>query len=352
MKNKFAITALTIAMSVSTAVPALAQFTRASETTLRGVRRDVQDTTSEVRNLRNDVRTQSRILMEALRMQTGEQSAYADKQIESFKRIEDAAQQNATDRMRQQVRATAESGEFDPNPDACLLLDLFGSDDVEPSGAQGTRTMVAAQAERERIGSLGAAGAIREMLDKEVIIDGHDATKRASTFLEMPTFDMNDADNSEAAEAFMLKMFSSIPIPPVPEELRNTSPHTERAAAIETRMNRESIAAENIAMVFNMGAAVVSGAELQKLAAGTPYNRPIPANASELQAIDVMTVRHYSPPPGEAGKTVQTGVVLQKLHQLTAIMARMQYMQLEMDRRNLMTQSAILAKMIENDGRP
>ena len=348
MKKSLMISALAGVMTFTAVMPAFAW--RATETTLRGVRSNTERTTNEVRNLRNDVRSQSRILLQALRMQTGEQSAYADKQIEAFKRIQDAAQQNDTDRVRQQIRARAESGEFDPNPDACLLLDLFGSRAAPTSGAQGTAVAAAAAAQKSQIGAMGAAAATRAMADKQVMINGHDATKRASTFLEAPTVNMGEGQMNQAAQDFILKMLDPTPMIPVPASEANRSEGVAKKAVQETRQNRDSIVLENWAMLNNMSSNVVDGAELRKWAEGTPYNRDIPDSASELQALDVMTIRHYAPPADEASRTVQTGVVLQKIHQLTAIQARMQYMQLEIDRRNLLTQSAILARMIESDG--
>lgn len=354
-KRFFLVAALSSTIAITSALPAAAW--RATEFTLRDVRTNTRQTRDEVRELRNDVRSQSRLLMDALRMQTGEQSSYADKQIEAFKRIQDAGQQNDTDRVRQQIRAKAESGEFDPNPDACLLVDLFGAGGAGAGsgsagiGAQGTVVVQGAMAERAEIGAMGAASATREMANKEVIIDGHDATKRVSTFLEEPSVDMNDPQMKQAAQDFLLKLMDSSPMVPVPASELNRSEGVAKKAAQETRMNRDSIVAENWAMVNNMSSTVLDGAPLQAWAEGTPYNREIGDKASELQAIDVMTVRHYAPSSDEASKSVQVGVTLQKLHHLTSLMARMQYMQLELDRRSLMTQSAMLAKMIEDDGK-
>lgn len=349
MRKTLIISALAGVMATTSVMPAFAF--RATEATLQRVRSEVRNVRSEIRELRNDGRENFQNLLTALRRQTGEQSAYSDKQIEAYKRIQDAAQQNDTDRVRQQIRAKAESGEFDPNPDACLLLDLFGRQAAPTSGAQGTAVAAAAVAQKKRIGGLGAAAATREMATSEVMINGHDATKRASSFLETPTVNMTQGEMSEAAQLFVLKLLDSSPMVPVPDAELNTPEGVAKKAAQETRENRESIVLENWAMLNNMSSNVVDGQQLRKWAEGTPYNRDIPESASELQALDVMTIRHYAPPVEEASSPVQVGVVLQKIHQLTAIQARMQYLQLEMDRRNLLTQSAILAKLIQNDGK-
>lgn len=360
MKKALIIAGLASTMALTSAMPALAWRGIATEVTLSRMKSDTssikdntRNTTSEVRNLRNDVREQSRLLMQALRMQTGEQSAYADKQIEAYKRITDAAQQNDTDRVRQQIRAQAESGQFDPNPDACLLLDLFRNG--APDGSNGGGGTYAGGIARDRyqdIGRLGAAGAARAMVDIETPVDGVDASERASTFLEHPSMNLDDPEIQEALVAFQIKLAGPIPMTPVPELELNTPEGVARQAAQNTRSTRQSIYDANIAMITNMSDTVLDGEQLRKMAEGTPYegSREIKDEASELQALDVMTVRHYAPPASESGASASTGVVMQKLYQISAISARMQYLQLEIDRRNLMTQSAILAKMIENDG--
>lgn len=351
MKKLFLMIGLTSGMAITAASPALAW--RATEPTLRDVRSATRDTVSEVRELRNDIRENSRILLQALRMQTGEQSSYADKQIEAQKRFMDAAQQNDTDRVRQQIRAKAESGEFDPNPDACLLIDLFGGQaNVNDGMAQGTTIAGIANARRQQIGASGVTSASRQMADMVTMVNGQDASVRAGTFLEEPTVDMSVPAVQDAAVAFQLRMAGPFPFAPVPESAMNTPEGIVKYNAQQSRMNRQSIIDENWAMVGNMVDPVIDGAQLKKMAEGTPYegSRTIGDKASELQAIDVMVVRHYAPPASETVGAVQTGVVIQKLHQLTSLMARMQYMQLELQRRDLITQSAILAKMIEQDG--
>ena len=68
------------------------------------------------------------ILIEALRGQARENSNYQQMQVEAAQRVEDAAQVNETNRLKDEFRAKAESGEFDPNPFSCMMIDMFASD--------------------------------------------------------------------------------------------------------------------------------------------------------------------------------------------------------------------------------
>ena len=65
----------------------------------------------------------ARHIIEALRLQTQQNSSYLDRQVEAAERIADGTSQNEARLLRSQIRAEAESGRFDPNPDFCLILD-------------------------------------------------------------------------------------------------------------------------------------------------------------------------------------------------------------------------------------
>lgn len=321
-----------------------------------GVRRNTANTVNEIRDLRNDVRAQSRILIEALRMQTGEQSSYADKQIEAVKRIQDASNQNATDLVRQEIRAKAESGEFDPDPNFCLLMDLFrgGGSGGAPSGPlNGTRIVDRARGEAEVIGASGASSAAGAMANRSVNIAGHDASVRAGTYLEAPTVDLTDEALAQAATDFFLYLNDPLPMQVVtPEEAEGNLEKSVQRAMQRSRIARGSVIDQNWAMTQNMSTPTTPRANVQGLIDGIGaenYGRALPDRLSELQVLDLRVLSHYLPGPMNSG-TETPGQTLQKIHQLLSVMARMQYMQLEMDRRGMMTSSTILAKMIEADG--
>src|SRR5690606_37964043 len=112
------ITSVFAALCLSAAVPVDARAgTWAKECTLkttnsilRGSRDAQRQTRDGVNDLRQEVRESTNRLIAALRSHSGEQSSYQDKQIEARRRIEDAAQQNASQRLREEFRARAESG--------------------------------------------------------------------------------------------------------------------------------------------------------------------------------------------------------------------------------------------------
>lgn len=316
-----------------------------------GVRRNTARTVNEIRDLRNDVRAQSRLLVEALRMQTGENSAYADKQIEAIKRIQDASDQNATDLARQEIRAKAESGEFDPDPNFCLLMDLFKGSSSAPAGPlNGSKIVSRVNGEAAVLGSAGAASAIGQMSNRKVVIDGQDASVRGATYFEVPTVDLSDEATAQAATDFFLYIKDPIPMQIVTEQEAAGSVEKSAQRAIQRgRLARGSLVDESWAMTQNMATPTTPKAQLAGILEGVNYNREVPDNLSELQVLDLRVLSHYLPGPLNTG-TETPAQTLQKIHQLQSIQARMQYMSLEMQRRSLMTQAVMLAKMIENDG--
>lgn len=352
MRTKF-IAAGVLGALLATSAPPPADAARLVIDT--GVRRNTARTVNEIRSMRNDIRAQSRILIEALRMQTGEQSSYADKQIEAIKRIQDASNQNATDLVRQEIRAKAESGEFDPDPNFCLLMDLFrgGNGGANSGPLNGTRIVDRARGEAEVIGAGGASSAAGQMANRKVMIKGQDASVRAGTFLETPTVDLSDKDLAQAASDFFLYLNDPLPMKIITEQEADASPEKALQRAIQrSRLARSSVIDQNWAMTQNMSTPTTPKANVEGLINGIgadAYGRDLPNSLSELQVLDLRVLSHYLPGPMNSG-TETPGQTLQKIHQLLSVMARMQYMQLEMDRRSLMTTSTLLAKQIETDG--
>ncbi|MCY4260002.1 MAG: hypothetical protein OXC91_07035, partial [Rhodobacteraceae bacterium] len=69
----------------------------------------------------------AREIIRGLRAQTRQLSDFLDRQVEADRRMADATAQIDTQRLREEIRARAESGAFDPSPDSCLQYDLLKS---------------------------------------------------------------------------------------------------------------------------------------------------------------------------------------------------------------------------------
>jgi hypothetical protein len=87
------------------------------------------------------------------------------------------------------------------------------------------------------------------------------------------------------------------------------------------------------------------------------YNRPVPERLSELQQLDIRTVYHYAPGPNRINGTndQQNGLKhmnekgwLEEIHQIMAINARINYIRLELENRNAITNALILAALSDS----
>lgn len=345
--------ALVIGVAAMMGSAAHANFYSSDRRVLNRVDSNVKEIKSELDSLHTTVKNNHTELIQALREQTGEQSSYADKQIEAQKRLMDAAEQNATVRMRQQYRAAAESGTYDPDPDACLFVDLLKpSSKTSTAGAQGTKLSRNVMTRMSSLAALGNTAAAREIANtKTPLQNEEDASIAANVFFDEPTLNLEDEDTLNAAEVFRVKVKDASPPADVTAEELKTPEGVARAAVLESRKARSSVADLGWGLIANMADPVMSGEELKKIAKGTPYNREVPDMVSELQVLDALTVQQYTKSIGSGDSAgVSPSVLLQRIHRVASIQARMQYIQLEMQRRDLMIQSAMLEKMIENDG--
>ena len=336
---------------------------RATESTQRrvldavnDVRESVQETRDAVNDVRQEVRESANRLIAALRAHSGEQSAYQDKQIEASRRIEDAAQLNDSNRLRQEFRAEAESGEYDPSPDICLLAGLFRSNGAAPTEPRGSSTVGAARARAsggdEAVRAGGAA------LDRAIVDDrstyagalgGYpDPTTNPAAILERPTLALETAEDQAAAERLILNLTDPLPPRPVTEEEMRTPEGVARAARRTIQETRANAGAEVISMVMNMRSEVGPTEPWQPyLDDISNYNRPVGDQLSELQSIDIRTLRHYAPKPEVFHKRASwtSKQILMELLDAVAIGNRLAYMQLELDSRTAVVQTQILSAL-------
>lgn len=329
------------------------------------------NTRNVIRNEHNETRTQivnaiqlaAQQIIFALTQQSRENSNHLDRQVEAMKRIEDAAQVNAQDRMRQQFRAEAESGRFDPNPFACLLLDLFGSGGGTAGGAA-AGSDVANQVARRISGDDPAVRAGGTTLSRRVVDDrdrfaGFRGSERASTdwslIVERPTLDLSDAQTREVVNLIISNAIDATPLPEVTEAELRTPQGLDRAARREMILARQRASLESIGMSLNMRTPVMSDANavraFREMAESSSYNRDVPNRLSELQQLDIRTVHHYAPGVDRAREVAQMDErqILNEIWQVMAINTRIAYLHLELASRDAVVNALILASL--NDSR-
>lgn len=351
--------AVTVALTL---VPQPVQAWRATEVTQRSVlsavrqtrdaaretRDEVNKSREEINDVRREVRDSADRIIEALKAHAGEQSAYQDKQIEASRRMRDAEQQNEAQRLRDEFRAKAESGDFDPSPDICLLADLFrggGSASTNPGqspiGTEGVRNtftdMYDAPIEEVQSGGTRLA---------RFVVDEQDEVLSVSDVLSFSTIE-NDPRELESLVRRLID-----PLPPAPVLNPDTPEGVTREALRRIRQTRNSATGEVLAMVLNMSQPVqpVNGAMNAYIEDIADYNRDVPSEISELQALDIRTLRHYAPSPERVNtrSAFDEAKMLEQVLDAIAINSRIAYLQLELDRRRAVVETQILSALVND----
>jgi hypothetical protein len=338
---------------------------RAYHSTTRDVVRDENEQVRE--QVRESIEEQTELLIEALKGSTREDSNHSQMQVEAATRVEDAAQINHTNRLKDEFRAEAESGKFDPNPFSCLLIDLFGGQgggNAPAPGANGsgvTDQVAAWVAGNNAIVQAGGTGLSKHVADKKDEFAGYGGSANATTdwglLLQEPTIDFSDPQMAEVAAIIIRNGLDSTPDRSISPAERNTPRGLDRIAKMEENSSRLQAAGESIEMALNMRTAVMQGAAVdtfREMAADSAYNRTITDKMSELQQVDVMTVWNYAP-AGERMETLtNTGGMnerawLFELHRIMSLNARINYMNLELANRDAIVNANILATLNDDD---
>jgi hypothetical protein len=337
-------------------------ITQEHETTRDAIKEAIEKQTTELEEKMED--TTLRIIR-ALTLAAKENSAHVQQQTEAQRRFADAQEVNATDRLRQEIRAEAESGRFDPNPFSCQLLDMFEA--ARGSGAPVTGDAVTRQAVNRISGNdenvqAGGAQLARSVVDARDAYEGFRGSDNATTdwafVLNDPTIDLSDPDMQNVLSWIISNSVSATPARSMTEEELATPEGMARAAEAQERIGRQRAAVESINMSINMRTPVhTDDGTLAGKAQDSSYNRSVPERLSELQILDIETVSHYFPGPNRINGTngQQNGLThmnekgwLQEIHRIMSIDARINYIRLELENRNAITNALILAAVSEN----
>jgi hypothetical protein len=319
----------------------------------------INNSRDAINDMNSDIGTKlddlNRTLIEAMRLSTGESSSYADKQIEADRRFQDAAQQNDTQRQRQQFRAEAESGKFDPAPNSCLLSGLFaGNGETGPQPGepgQGSRSganVMADMSGQDPAVQEGGVVLARDVVDSiEPFAGRSDGTTDINILFENATLDLNDEDTKRVVERNMRNLINPLPPKPLTAAELMRPEGVARAAVRQGTAQRNSTALSPIIMANNMREAVISSESYLPLIEDSAYNRSVPELISELQSIDIRTVYHYAKKKAAADE--RTGMtskqLLENILDVMSIQTRISYLQLEMQTRDAAVNAAILATM-------
>ncbi|WP_411840044.1 hypothetical protein [Paracoccus sp. ME4] len=328
--------------------------------TLNQNTKSVGDNVKDVeRQVENSVKEAADRIIAALRNHSGEQSAYQDKQIEASRRITDAAEMNQTQRMRQEFRAKAESGAYDPNPGLCLLSGLYRDDGSAPETPRGSTTVAAAKALANGADPAVQEGTTardsRQFAERKALasaMGSNDATADVAAILQNPTITMETENDRRAAERLVRNLVDPVPPVPVTSNEIVSAGGLARAAARTRQETRNSTSGEVIAMLMNMRTQVGDTEPWQPyLDDISNYNRPVGDRLSELQQIDIRTLRHYAPKPEvfQERAAWSDRQLLQEILDVQSINTRIAFLQLELDSRRAAVETQMLSIM--NNGK-
>lgn len=319
--------------------------------------------TDRLESIQQEIRDQSRLLVQSMRMQAGENSSHQQMQVEADKRIADAQEVNASIRDRQQVRIEAEK-KFEPDPVLCLLLDLFGGGGEEggeggptASPVRGAGSAAANDVKSRMSGSDPDVrqGGIRQAATAATtdtpFAGRADASTDPEILFEEAFIDYSAPGAVSAVSQMMFNLADTTPPPPVTQEEMKSEAGLVRAALYKEWETRRNAGFGPLTMVANAREGVAPAApmiEMAKRAQG--YNRMMPPEGGympEQQQIEIRGAMHYSPTPEEMQDRNNPSVALQKLLDLTSVMNRTLYLSYELQQRQAAVDSAILFSLID-----
>ena len=310
------------------------------------------------------IESQTGTLVDALRSHSRENSNHQLMQVEASRRIEDAAQINAANRLRDEFRAEAESGLHDPNPFSCLLVDaaVHGGELVPASQTGGgavTDQVSNWIAGNDEAVQRGGSALAKHVAERREEFAGFGGSARATTdwglLLDEPSVEFSDPGMAELASIIVRNGIESTPERAVGTDEILTPLGLDRVAAMEERGSRLRAASESIGMALDLRSAVLSGPPVEayrSMAADSAYDRTVPDAISELQQLDILTVWNFAPAGERLDVLSNAGGMserawLYELHRMMSLNARINYLRLEFESREAILSAMILATLAE-----
>ncbi|MEW5424989.1 hypothetical protein [Amorphus sp. 3PC139-8] len=307
-----------------------------------------------------DIKTATEALIDELRLKTQQDSAYSDRQVEAKKRIEDGAQQNETQRMREKYRIKAENEIFDPSPTACSTYDLYkagiGGGGSGPNGFD----MANAVWDRSRCKSgeavcAGGVALAKEILQSSLSLAGTDGfadpTTNAQIIFGKPTMNTSDQSVAAAASRFMVNLAYPFPLQPVTGE----QAATPQGAAIAAERKASEAMVSTALTGLGFWAAYrtpISPKAAQAMRQHKPenYTREIPQSVSEHQFLEYEVLRRFGNPEWLIllGEAQGEKPLLEEGLKMMALGLRLQYLQVEAEMRNGLMLAALVGNAARN----
>lgn len=276
-----------------------------------GTRRLISTSHSDTRTAVNEHTTQvGNYIVDNILKATQQLSAYESRTAESNKRVEEGAQANETVRKRQEMRALAEGGRYDPAASSCTdmtgVLNMGGGASAQGIGGQDVANVSrnrsngnGPEGEAVRRGGLAIAQEIINDRDRLAGIGGVlDPTTDVRLLSNNMTLDTTDEGVKAAYARLVNNLIDPVPARPVTEGEKATPAGYAQIAARQIDSARRSPAHDVMAHIGDLHAPT-GGPELAEWAqnaATEAYPNQIGDKVSTLQTIDVFVHSRFANP--------------------------------------------------------
>ncbi len=308
---------------------------------------------SETRaHVTQETTTAAREIIEGLRAQTRQLSDFLDRQVEAAKRITDAKAQIETQRLREEIRARAESGAFDPNPDSCLQYDMHNARTVLTVPMSVDQLVAPVEdwtsgtAAPVRTGGTRMAAWLRKERAQLADFGGHATpTTDWGVALDVPSLPTSSAGLDRVLSRLIANTIDPLPPAALTEDELRTPVGLSQSVLRDARAARLQAALALIEQSLELRIPTTDAGPYRVVAETSGYAEAIPDQISELQKLGIR-VTHYADPgiaTLDLRQTKTVNALLQDLIDITAINARINLERLELASRQAIVEAAQLA---------
>ena len=323
-------------------------------------------TTAAVNQTTSAVVTAQNAIVAAITQGTAQVSGYQAQTPEATRRIEEAAQINDTTRARQEARARAEGGRYDPAASACTdLTGIFSFGGGQSVQGLGGNDVVNISRNRSRgNGSEGAAvrsgglAVASEIVNARDTYEGYggylDPTSDLRFLTENQTLDTSKEDNVKILARLIDNIVDPTPARPISEAEAKTPQGRAQLAARTVDDARRSAASAVFAHLGEL-TAPTGGAELANWAKGAvteAYPNTVGDKVSYQQAIDIFVQSRFANPDWHQQLAKMSPAAVAREMALTmALNLHVNWMRFQLEERMAAVQAANLAvNLDQSDG--
>lgn len=318
------------------------------------------------RAINNRIDTARDTIVEELRLATKQLSAYLNRQVFAQERIVNGQMQNDAIKLREQARARAESGAYDPGAGACAVTTLLGGlfkssagggskpspngFDIVNKGRNWARG-IGPGGEEVREGALSVVNGMIRDRDRFKDLNGYlDPTSDIRFLMDSYTINTDDENVENALWRLQQNFVDPVPPPPVTGPQATTP---EGKVELGRRLHDDAVrsAAANI-MAWHMNTRTPvsekAAEQIRKMLPDLPAGS-IPDKASKLEVMNAVVQYYNSDDFISKVSSSSMESVLRTLVQIEAFRADLDWMSYQLDAHRSVMDAATLASAVGSE---